>query len=98
MRSAYMSRRQAEALFDGMDIEFDAVSAVQAEAVVHGDGELSREVWDLLDGLAAELAADEFAALARVPRFTDREHAARTHRRAVRVSLRSLPVRLGEVA
>lgn len=91
-----MSRRQAEALFDGTDTEYEDVFAVQAEGV----SEFGPEVSDLLDELDEELHAGEVTALARVPRFTDRESAARAYRRAEAAVLRSLPSRvdMGEVA
>ncbi|PXY26733.1 hypothetical protein BAY59_19000 [Prauserella coralliicola] len=97
MRSAHISRRQAEAQFAGMDADYDDVFAVQAHVAQHADAvELAElaEVHALLDELDAELEAAEHAALIRVPRFTDPQRAGRSRRRSERSALRSLPVRL----
>jgi len=97
MRSAHISRRQAEAQFGDIDADYDEVFAVQASVAQHADAVELAELADvhaLLDELDAELEAAERAALVRVPRFTDPQRAGRSRRRSERSVLRSLPVRL----
>jgi hypothetical protein len=94
MRSAHISRRQAEAQFDGVDVEYDEVFAVQSRAVQLTDAEELAGALDLLDEIDDELEAAALAALSRVPRFTDPCRAGRSRRRADRAVLRSLPVRI----
>lgn len=96
MRSAHITRRQAEASFDGLDAD---VSAVQAAAVIGLDyldttGE-EREIDALIASVDRELAAEAETAIARVTHsFTDARSAHRTSRRAGRTVLRSLPARI----
>ncbi|TKG67529.1 hypothetical protein [Prauserella endophytica] len=94
MRSAHISRRQAEASFDGMDADLDDVFAVQADVARLADADELADAYELLDRLDRELAAASHAALVRAPRFTDPRRAGRSRRRANRVVLRSLPTRL----
>ncbi|GAB3008591.1 hypothetical protein LWP59_02645 [Amycolatopsis acidiphila] len=86
-----MSRRQAEAHFDGLDIDYDEVFAAQAQ---RSDAEELADAYALLDDFDAELEATGLAALVRVPRFLDSRRAGRSRRRADRTALRSLPNRL----
>lgn len=97
MRSAHISRRQAEAQFDGVDVEYDEVFAVQSRAACLADADELIGVVDLLDEIDDELEAAARAALSRVPRFTDPCRAGRSRRRSDRAVLRSLPARV-EVA
>ncbi|PXY17090.1 hypothetical protein BAY59_36565 [Prauserella coralliicola] len=94
MRSAHISRRQAEASFDVLDAEFDDVFAVQADVARLADADELADAYDLLDAMDRELAQASHAALARAPRFTDPRRAGRSQRRADRAVLRSLPTRL----
>ncbi|MBB2935078.1 hypothetical protein FHX82_002098 [Amycolatopsis bartoniae] len=89
-----MSRRQAEAHFDGLDTDYDEVFAVQAHATQRADAEELAAAHTLLDELDAELEAAGLAALVRVPRFLDSRRAGRSRRRVDRTALRSLPTRL----
>lgn len=97
MRSAHMSRRQAEAVFGGIDAGYDEVFEVQANAVQYTDAVELAEVADLLDVVDRQLADAGTSALVRSPRFTDPRRAARFRRRAGRAALRSLPARLDVV-
>ncbi|NIH85766.1 hypothetical protein [Amycolatopsis granulosa] len=94
MRSAHISRRQAEAKFDVLDIDYDEVFAVQAQAACAADADELAGALDLLDEIDPELEAAALAALARVPRFTDPRRAGRELRRAEATVMRSLPARL----
>jgi len=94
MRSAHLSRRQAEASFDGIDADYDDVFAVQANAVQFADAAELADVADLLEEMDRELAAATVAALTRAPRFTDARRAGRSRRRASRTALRALPQQL----
>ncbi|MGY6656466.1 hypothetical protein ACXIZN_30295 [Amycolatopsis sp. TRM77291] len=100
MRSAHISRRQAEASFDGL--EFD-VSAVQAAAPMAWDfleyTDEEREVDALIASVDAELAAATAAADVRVTHsFTDVRRATRSERRSGRTVLRALPSLLDTTA
>lgn len=86
-----MSRRQAEASFDGIDANYENVFAVQANAAQYTDAVELAEAAELLDKIDRELAAARTAALIRAPRFTDPRRAGRSRRRADRAALRSLP-------
>ncbi|MEU4672441.1 hypothetical protein AB0F91_31810 [Amycolatopsis sp. NPDC023774] len=89
MRSAHISRRQAEAAFDGTD-EFD-VLAVQDAAARASD---RRDLEDAAEELELYLAATEVAAMHDfLHDFRDQRGAGRRQRRAGRTVLRSLPVR-----
>ncbi|HJQ48294.1 MAG TPA: hypothetical protein VJ870_18525 [Amycolatopsis sp.] len=90
MRSAHISRRQAEAHFDGLDDDYDAFAFQEHEGLRAERDEIERYVEDMERALARE----EREALSRVPRFNDRSRVRRAHRRADRTTLRSLPVRL----
>ncbi|WP_435120166.1 hypothetical protein [Amycolatopsis thermoflava] len=94
MRSAHLSRRQAEASFDGIDTDYEDVFAVQAHAVQFNDASELADAADLLEEIDRELAAASIAALMRAPRFTDARRAGRSRRRANRTTLRSLPQQL----
>jgi hypothetical protein len=97
MRSAHISRRQAEARFGGLDAEYDDVFSVQAHVAGTADAAELADVHallDELDELDAELEAAGLAALVRVPRFIDSRRAGRSRRRSDRVVLRALPSRL----
>jgi hypothetical protein len=94
MRSAHISRRQAEAPFDDLDADYDDVFTVQAQVAQSADAAELADVHALLDELDAELEAAGQAVLVRVPRFLDSRRAGRSRRRADRVTLRSLPVQL----
>lgn len=94
MRTAHLSRRQAEASFDGIDTEYEDVFAIQAGAVQYADAVELADVADLLDKVDRQLAAARTAALIRAPRFTDPRRAGRSRRRSDRATLRALPVRL----
>ncbi|UIJ57886.1 hypothetical protein LWP59_27625 [Amycolatopsis acidiphila] len=79
-----MSRRQAEASFDGLDVDYDHVLAAQANAVHYTDALELADAADLLEDIDRELAAASTAALIRAPRFIDPRRAARSRRRANR--------------
>ncbi|ASR34033.1 hypothetical protein BAY61_02435 [Prauserella marina] len=102
MRSAHISRRQAEASFDGLDADVFAVQDAAARASDYtGYTDEEREIDALIASVDEELAAATLAASVRVTHsFTDTRRAHRTNRRADRTVLRSLPTRfdLGEVA
>ncbi|GAB3003490.1 hypothetical protein LWP59_27505 [Amycolatopsis acidiphila] len=85
-----MSRRQAEASFDGLDVDYDHVLAAQANAVHYTDALELADAADLLEDIDRELAAASTAALIRAPRFIDPRRAARSRRRANRRTLRRL--------
>lgn len=93
MRYAHISRRQAEARFDGMDADYEDVFAVQAQVARTADVSELAGVSALLDAFEAELEAAGQLALTRVPRFTDPVRAGRSRRRSDRAVLRALPVR-----
>jgi hypothetical protein len=90
MRSAHISRRQAEALFDGLDDDYDAFAVQEHELLGAERIEIDAYVEDMERALAQEQREAQY----RVPRFNDRMRVRRAHRRADRTVLRSLPVRL----
>lgn len=90
MRHAHLSRRQAEASFDGVDADYDDVFAIQANTAQTADAAELAGVADLLDAMEYELVAAGRAALTRAPRFTDTRRAGRSRRRATRSALRAL--------
>jgi hypothetical protein len=92
MRTAHITRRQAEALADVMDAD---VSAVQEHAVLsfeRAEIESDEHLDHLAQDVDMELTADEHEAMLRfLHDFTDCQSAHRTRRRAGREVLRSLP-------
>jgi hypothetical protein len=95
MRSAHITRRQAEAAFDGLDAD---VSALQGEVAVSFD-RYQIEIDRLIEEVDRELAAEERTATVRlIHSFTDRQRAQRACRRANRVVLGRLSYVEGEAA
>jgi hypothetical protein len=92
MRSAHITRRQAEAAFDGLDADED-VFALQEEVVMRAE---RAEIERLIESVELELASERLAESARV-RLDGPRSASRARRRSERVALRSLPHR-GDVA
>jgi hypothetical protein len=101
MRNAHITRRQAEASFDGLDADVSAVEAAAAMAWDYLDyaGQEEREIDALLASVDRELAAATAAANVRVTHtFTDARRANRATRRTGRTVLRTLPTRLDTTA
>lgn len=96
MRSAHITRRAAEASFDGMDVDVSAVQAAAATALDYMDyTDEERGIDALIASVDRELATAMAAATMRVTHtFTDARRANRSHRRTGRTVLRSLPSRL----
>jgi hypothetical protein len=97
MRSAHITRRQAEASFDGLDADVSAVQAAAATALdcLSWEGEEEREIDALMASVDQKLAAEAEAAIVRVTHsFTDSRSAHRASRRAGRTVLRALPTHL----
>lgn len=96
MRSAHITRRQAEAMTDGLDT--DDVFAVQEEVFMRSERvelERSAETDRLLEQFERELIAAQRAEQARLRVVaTGQQGPRRSRRRADRVMLRSLPSRL----
>lgn len=102
MRTGYTTRRQAEAAFEGLDVDENDVSARQdGLAAAFSAAELGQSSDDeadidrLLEQIDRELAAEQRTESYRITRdFTDQRQARRAHRRAARLALRSLPTQL----
>lgn len=90
MRSAHISRRQAEATFDGLDMDED-VFAVQEDFEMRAEREEAARYVEEMERL---LELERRQAHYRVPRFNDRIGAQRALRRSESTVLRALPVRL----
>ncbi|MFI5605941.1 hypothetical protein [Amycolatopsis sp. NPDC051903] len=89
MRSAFTSRRAAEAAYDGMDENYDVLAAQERSA-------FEFDPFDQLDAAAEEtelfLSAAELAAMHDyLHDFRDQRGAGRRQRRASRSVLRALP-------
>jgi hypothetical protein len=93
MRSAHISRRQVEAMYDGLDDDFDVFAVHEDEIMRAERAEVDRYVEEMERQLAHEQRESQY----QVPRFNDRSRVQRALRRADRTVLRSLPTRL-EVA
>jgi hypothetical protein len=90
MRSAHITRRQAEAAFGELDADVSALQQEVATAL-----ELSFEIDRVVEVVDLELTAEEQAAMVRfLHDFTDTRRAHRTRRRASREMLRALPGRI----
>lgn len=93
MRSAHIIRRQAEASFDGLNVD------VSAGEDHYPDGLDESTIDALIASVDAELAAATVAADVRVTHsFTDVRRATRSRRRADRTALRALPSLLDTTA
>jgi hypothetical protein len=95
MRNAHITRRQAEASFDGLDADVFAFQDADSRAWDYsGYAEDERSIDALIASVDEELAAAIVAASTRVAHsFTDARRAHRTRRRTDRTVLRSLPTR-----
>jgi hypothetical protein len=90
MRSAHITRRQAEAALGELDAD---VSALQEQVATSFD--LGFEVDRVVEVVDLELTADERTAMLRfLHDFTDSHRTHSTRRRAGREMLRSLPTRI----
>ncbi|WP_326566924.1 hypothetical protein VSH64_34450 [Amycolatopsis rhabdoformis] len=100
MRYANITRRQAEASFDGLDADVFAVQDAAARAADYlGFAEDERSIDALIASVDEELAATVLAATARVKHsFTDSRRAHRTRRREEGATLRALPTRFDTTA
>lgn len=90
MRSARISRRQAEAMCDGLVDDYDVLAVQEDIAMLLERDEIDR----YLDDVERSLEQEAREAHDRVPRFNDRPRAERAHRRADRAVLRALPSRV----
>jgi hypothetical protein len=91
MRSAHISRRQVEAMYEGLDDDFD-VFAVQEDEIMRTErAEVDRYVEETERLLAQEQRESQY----RLGRFNDASRLRRAHRRADRSVLRLMPARLG---
>jgi hypothetical protein len=90
MRSAYITRRQAEGTFSELDADVTAVQEAAALAFERVELDLDADLDTMAETIEIELTADEQAALHDfLHDFTDQRAASRTTRRARRELLRS---------
>jgi hypothetical protein len=90
MRSAHITRRQAEGTFSELDADVTAVQEAAALAFERAKLDVSAELDAMAESIEIELTADEQAALHDfLHDFTDQRAASRTTRRARRELLRS---------
>jgi len=90
MRSAYITRRQAEGAFSELDADVAAVQEAAALVFERAELDMSAELDTMAETIEIELTADEQAALHDfLHDFTDQRAASRTTRRARRELLRS---------
>jgi hypothetical protein len=88
MRSAHITRRQAEAAFGGLDAD---VSALQEGVAMRFDVDGRHGIDEVVESVELVLTAEEQAEMFRfLHGFTDQRRARRTNRRAGRSALRSL--------
>lgn len=97
MRSAHITRRQAEAMTEGLDT--DDVLAVQEEVSMRFEREqvrFSAEVDQLLQDVEHKLVASEKIATGQMRYGTQRQrdNVQRSRRRSDKVALRRLPTRV----
>ncbi|MFD9890961.1 hypothetical protein ACFWY9_16570 [Amycolatopsis sp. NPDC059027] len=98
MRSTHISRRAAEAAYDGTD-EFDVLAAQEDAVLAFERLEVAEELDAVTEEIERELSvASQLERYAFLYDFTDQTRASRTRRRAGRRALAAVPARLSITA